>query len=311
MSIKQVFIIRITRLQGGRIFIPGRSPIEQLLGTSGTSLRGQGLVHPLTIRHALPPNSVLFHERRHHDNHYSDLVAGPLCNFQRCSHVVFWIWLHLLHFNVANQIIDPQEDGKNKSSRPIPAGLISTEDATVLRWALIPICLVISACYSSQVFGLSFVLTLFIIFYNELKAHEHWISKNFITAVGYACFEIGSTLIAGKDMSRLEPTAISAICLSLAVFTSTLHAQDFKDVEGDRLIGRQTLPIAFPNLARTSMLVALPLWSICLSRIWEVNTLCTLAFTGYAAMVGLRFMTCKTSQAARMSCKLYSVSGVL
>lgn len=235
------------------------------------------------------------------------VVAGPLCNFQRCSHIVFWIWLHLLHFNVANQIIDPQEDGKNKSSRPIPAGLISLEDAVVLRWALIPICLVISACYSSQVFGLSFVLTLFILFYNELKAHEHWISKNFITAVGYACFEIGSTLIAGKDMSRLEPTAISAIFLSLAVFTSTLHAQDFKDVDGDRLIGRQTFPIAFPNLARTSMLVALPLWSICLSRVWGMNTLSTLAFTGYAAMVGIRFMTCKTSQAARVSCKLYSL----
>jgi hypothetical protein len=112
-------------------------------------------------------------------------------------------------------------------------------------------------------------------------------------------------------MSRLEPTAVSAIFLSLAVFTSTLHAQDFKDVEGDRFIGRQTFPIAFPNLARTSMLIALPLWSIYLSRVWRVNTLCTLAFTGYAAMVGTRFMTCDTLQAARMSCKLYSVSGVI
>lgn len=235
------------------------------------------------------------------------VVAGPLCNLRRCSHIVFWIWLHLLHFNVANQIIDPQEDGKNKSSRPIPAGLISLEDAVVLRWALIPICLALSAYYSSQVFGLSFVLTLFIIFYNELKAHEHWISKNFITAVGYACFEIGSTLIAGKDMSRLEPNAILAIILSLAVFASTLHAQDFKDVEGDRLIGRRTLPIAFPNLARMSMMVALPLWSICLSRVWGVDALCTFAFTAYGVMVGLKFMTCKTSQAARKSCKLYSL----
>lgn len=118
---------------------------------------------------------------------------------------MFWIWLHLLHFNVANQIIDPQEDGKNKSSRPIPAGLITLEDALVLRWALIPICLALSACYSFQVFGLSLVLTLFIIFYNELKAHEHWISKNFITAVGYACFEIGSTLIAGSLPNILSP----------------------------------------------------------------------------------------------------------
>ncbi|KAJ8592538.1 hypothetical protein M405DRAFT_859652 [Rhizopogon salebrosus TDB-379] len=235
------------------------------------------------------------------------VVAGPLCTIQRSIHIVFWIWLHLLQFNVANQIIDPEEDGMNKSSRPIPSGQISLEDAVLLRWALVPLCLATSAYYSSQVFSISFVLTLFIIFYNELKAHWHWVSKNFITAVGYACFEIGSTLIAGKDMSRLEPTAISAIIMSLAVFASTLHAQDFKDVEGDRLIGRQTLPIAFPNLARTSMLIGLPLWSIYLSRVWGVDALCTSAFTAYAAMVGLRFMTCKTSQAARRSCKLYSL----
>ena len=267
------------------------------------------------------------HSRRYHQSLFA-VVAGPLCTFSRFTHIVFWIWLHLLQFNVANQIIDPEEDGKNKSSRPIPSGQISVEHAIALRWVLVPICLALSAYYSATVFGVSFVLTLFIAFYNEFNAHWHWVSKNLITAVGYACFEIGSTLIAGsspsililselftdlllctgKDMSRLEPTAIAAIVTSLAVFASTLHAQDFKDVEGDRLIGRQTLPIAFPNFARTSMLIGLPLWSVCLSRVWGVDALCTSAFTAYAAIVGLRFMTCKTSQAARRSCKLYSVS---
>lgn len=154
-------------------------------------------------------------------------MAGPLCNFQRFSHIVFWIWLHLLHFNVANQIIDPQEDGKNKSSRPIPAGLISLEDATMLRWALIPICLIVSACYSSQVFGLSFVLTLFILFYNELKAHEHWISKNFITAVGYACFEIGSTLIAGLLLRILSLNALLTYCWNRQKYVAVRTHRDF------------------------------------------------------------------------------------
>jgi hypothetical protein len=92
----------------------------------------------------------------------------------------------------------------NKSSRPIPSGQISLERAVVLRWALPPVCLFTSACYSSKVLGASFVLTLFIIFYNELKAHWHWFSKNLITAVGYACFEIGSTLIAGSLPSMLS-----------------------------------------------------------------------------------------------------------
>jgi 4-hydroxybenzoate polyprenyltransferase len=112
-------------------------------------------------------------------------------------------------------------------------------------------------------------------------------------------------------MSRLEPNALLAVFLSIAMFATTLQAQDFKDQEGDRSIGRRTLPIAHPSPARVSMFVGLPMWSICLTQVWGMDAFCSVAFIFYSGLVGLRFMVCKTTQADRLSCKLYSVSHTL
>ncbi|KAF9233761.1 UbiA prenyltransferase family [Melanogaster broomeanus] len=235
-------------------------------------------------------------------------VAAPLCDSSRLPHVIFWIWIHLLQFNVANQVLDPEEDGRNKPSRPIPAGLISIRNATILRWSLIPISLLLSAMYSTHVFSVSVVLSSLVIWYNELRAHEHWFSKNVMTAVGYSSFELGGTLVAGCKRSHLEPVAMIALALSVVIFATTLHCQDFKDEEGDRLIGRKTLPIVFPALARISVMVGLPLWSLCLACVWKIDVICSAAFVAYAGLIGVRFMMLQDAQADRMSCKLYSVS---
>ncbi|KAH7919944.1 hypothetical protein BV22DRAFT_1022117 [Leucogyrophana mollusca] len=236
------------------------------------------------------------------------IVAAPACDLSHALHAVFWIWLHLLQFDVANQVLDPDEDKVNKATRPLPAGRITLTNAIYLRWALVPICLAVSALYSAETLGASVAMASLTVWYNEFRAHSHWLSKNVMTAVGFASFELGGTLVAGCDRSRLEPVGALAIALSTGVFITTLHAQDFKDEEGDRLVGRKTLPIVFPSLARASILVGLPLWSICLSCVWGMDLVCSLAFTAFALVVGSRFALNTTVQGARMSCKLYSVS---
>ncbi|KAH7890531.1 UbiA prenyltransferase family [Phlebopus sp. FC_14] len=235
-------------------------------------------------------------------------AAAPVCDIRRIPHVIFWVWVHILQFNVANQVIDPEEDGKNKSFRPIPAGLINIRNAKILRWMLLPTSLIVSALYSRETFTVSVVLSSLVLWYNELRGHEHWFSKNIMTAAGYSSFELGGTLVAGCDRSQLETVAIIAVALSMAIFATTLHCQDFKDEEGDRLIGRKTLPIVFPVLARVSVMVGLPLWSICLTCVWKMDVICSVAFVAYASVVGMRFMMLHDAQADKMSCKLYSVS---
>lgn len=112
----------------------------------------------------------------------------------------------------------------------------------------------------------------------------------------------------GCDRSTIEPVALIAVVMSMVIFSTTLHCQDFKDEEGDRLIGRKTLPIVFPSLARTSVMVGLPLWSVCLTCLWKVDVLCSVAFVAYASMVGMRFKMLQSANADRKSCQLYSVS---
>ncbi|KAG8221470.1 UbiA prenyltransferase family-domain-containing protein [Butyriboletus roseoflavus] len=234
-------------------------------------------------------------------------AAAPLCDIRQLPGVIFWIWLHLLQFEAANQLVDPEEDEKNKSWRPIPAGLISVRDATIFRWLLTPACLWLSASYSTYLFTVSFITASMILWYNELKGHEHWLSKNVMTAIGYSLFELGGTIVAGRDRSTIESVALIAVVMSMVIFSTTLHCQDFKDEEGDRLIGRKTLPIVFPSLARASVMVGLPLWSVCLTCLWKIDVVCSAAFVAYAGIVGMRFMMLQSAKADQKSCQLYSL----
>lgn len=112
----------------------------------------------------------------------------------------------------------------------------------------------------------------------------------------------------GCDASRVSDTAKLAVQLTIAVFTSTVHCQDFKDVDGDRLTGRCTVPIVFPMTSRLVVGLGLPIWSYLLCCIWDVGRFCTLAFVAYGCFVGGRFLCLRTRDADKRSCKYYSVS---
>jgi len=126
------------------------------------------------------------------------LAASPTHNLSFALHAVFWIWLHLLQFNLANQIQDPEEDRKNKPSRPIPAGRISVDRAADLRWVLTPICLLLSWWHGAQALMASIMFAALTIWYNELHGDKMGFSKNLLTAILYGCLEVGGTVAAGK-----------------------------------------------------------------------------------------------------------------
>ncbi|KAG1813598.1 UbiA prenyltransferase family-domain-containing protein [Suillus subaureus] len=219
-----------------------------------------------------------------------------------------WIWLHLLQFNIANQIQDPEEDRKNKPSRPIPAGRISVDSAADMRWVMVPVCLMLSLWYGTQALLASTVFAVLTIWYNELHGDKMGLSKNVLTAILYGCLEVGGTVAAGSRNSCIDKAGALAVALSSTAFATTLHAQDFKDEEGDRLTGRRTLPTIFPKAVRFSMMLGIPLWSFGLSHIWKLDSLSTTAFVAYGAYVGARFVMYDSVAADKQSCKFYSVS---
>ncbi|KAG1898273.1 UbiA prenyltransferase family [Suillus fuscotomentosus] len=234
------------------------------------------------------------------------LSAAPKYNPTHAWNAPLWIWFHLLQFNIANQIQDPEEDRKNKPSRPIPAGRISVDSAADMRWVMVPVCLLLSLWYGTQAVLASTVFAALTIWYNELRGDKMGLSKNVLTAILYGCLEVGGT-VAGSPDSCVDMAGALAAAISSTIYATTLHAQDFKDEEGDRLTGRRTLPTMFPKAARFSMMFGLPLWAYALSHIWKTDALSTTAFVLYSAFVGTRFVMYKTVGDDKQSCKFYSL----
>jgi len=115
-------------------------------------------------------------------------------------------------------------------------------------------------------------------------------------------------LIEGCDASHMDAVACLSVALSTAVFATTIHTQDFKDEEGDRLIGRVTLPIVFPKAGRASVLPILVMWSIALSFVWQLTWVGTILFASFALFIGLRFYFLRNTGADQTSFLLYNVS---
>lgn len=89
----------------------------------------------------------------------------------------------------------------------------------------------------------------------------------------------------------------------------TIHAQDFKDKDGDRKIGRQTIPIVFSaTTARYSLIIPLMAWSIALCYIWRLNLLETTAFMCMGLIVSHQYWKASTVYEYQVAFYWYNVS---
>ena len=103
------------------------------------------------------------------------------------------------------------------------------------------------------------------------------------------------------------PGAFS-ISVITAILATTIQAQDFQDVIGDKAVGRYTLPIAFPNFSRYTPMVALVMWSLSLTFIWEITTLAGVGFTFLGIVVGIRYYLWRSTKDDEWSYVLYNAS---
>ncbi|KAH0831842.1 hypothetical protein J3R83DRAFT_12692 [Lanmaoa asiatica] len=127
------------------------------------------------------------------------LAVAPVCHLSHIIHVVAWIWLHLLTCNIANQVKAPDEDKINKPFRPLPSGRITEYHARALRWILVPVCLAVSAAYSTELLYTSLELQILTVLYSELHGDECFLWKNSLTAVMYGCAGVGGVLLASTS----------------------------------------------------------------------------------------------------------------
>lgn len=111
---------------------------------------------------------------------------------------------------------------------------------------------------------------------------------------------------SGRANCLTLSTAAALVGNFLIIFT-TIHAQDFKDIVGDKIQGRKTLPILVPTLSRLSMPCLLLSWS------WAVHNMCALSGISSVVLfvtstiVGGRFLFLRSVYDDQMSYLLYNV----
>lgn len=95
--------------------------------------------------------------------------------------------------------------------------------------------------------------------------------------------------------------------LLFVITATTGHIQDFEDVEGDRHVGRTTIPMILPDISRYTPLAIMVPWSFCLSSIWKVGILVQISLVGVAVVTGYRYVWWRNVEDDRRSFLLYNV----
>ena len=108
----------------------------------------------------------------------------------------------------------------------------------------------------------------------------------------FICASIGTAHCPVLNTSSASPSNtafISAHLLNTLLIFTTIHAQDFQDIEGDRATGRVSLPIVYPSVSRASMAGLLPCWSIFASLFWGLRPVISTGLVVLGACVGGMF----------------------
>ncbi|THH21270.1 hypothetical protein EW146_g250 [Bondarzewia mesenterica] len=234
-------------------------------------------------------------------------LSAPSTSIDCLLAAIVWTWLGLLQFCVSNQTMNFEEDMSNKPWRPIPSQLIDVPTARMLRWILLPICLVLSI--HDDVFWPGVGLSVAFLTHNELDLGSHWFLRSVCNSWGYAMFNAGAANIALPDYVLDQHTVLSVACNALIILT-TIHAQDFRDQEGDKLSGRRTLPILFPEASRISILVLIVGWTIALNIFFGFHLYFAVPYTALSMAIGLRFHRRRSMEDDRCSYMYYNVCDI-
>lgn len=207
----------------------------------------------------------------------SQLNMGPDLSLQQIlassPAMLLWSWSNLFIFNLHNQRSPSAvaEDKINKPWRPIPAGRISSNQATRIMYCMYPVILGVS--FTIGGLGPCLFEAFSCLWYNEWGGASNPFLKNLLNGLGFACFFAGPLEVATRhSIFSGEGKAALWLLIFAATITTISHAQDFRDMEGDRASGRKTLPLAVGNMnGRILVAVGILGWTLLSCWFWEVG----------------------------------------
>ncbi|KAJ7163971.1 UbiA prenyltransferase family-domain-containing protein [Mycena crocata] len=153
-----------------------------------------------------------------------------------CSFCYFVLYIY--SFDIANQINGIAEDRVNKPDRPLSSGRVTLQGAYI-RWYIATTAhLLVSAAWGVLPWAMLWVaITVYTSF---CGGDKHWFTKNLVF------MSVGSLCLLHASWALVTPLTAQewrwALTLS-GVFGIVANVQDMRDVAGDRVAGRRTLPI--------------------------------------------------------------------
>lgn len=170
------------------------------------------------------------------------LLSGSYTLAEWVGSLIFsllYFWAFLTCFCTSNQLEGLEEDKINKPDRPLPSGMVSLQGARSRFYCSAILALILGIYLGITVFVVVTLSSIFL--HNFLNLGHFWMTKNLLVAVGML-----TTLGAGWQMVAPLNSAVWVWLIFLSgVWLFLGHIQDFRDIEGDRRIGRVTFPIFF------------------------------------------------------------------
>lgn len=145
------------------------------------------------------------------------------------------------------------------------------------------------------------------LWYNEAKGSSNAFLKNVLNAFGLACFFAGPLeVVTGHSVFCGDMKAATWLLILACAIMSTSHAQDFRDLEGDKVAGRVTLPLLIGDMnARLLLAFGIVFWTAVASWFWEAGLVDSLVAWMAGAAVVLNLFRDKTHEGNTRSWKLF------
>ena len=165
-----------------------------------------------------------------------------------CGCGLLYFLLYIYTFNLANQIVGIEEDRINKPDRPLVTGTVSYEGAWVRLIVSMELYTLVGWWFG--VLGWALLWQVCIILLNFCGWSKFWATKNLMMGVGGVAL-LAAAWHLGTPNTPIPQSAWIWIWVLHIILVPLVYVQDLRDMEGDRLIGRNTAPLAFgENTAR-------------------------------------------------------------
>ncbi|OEV07747.1 hypothetical protein AN219_31815 [Streptomyces nanshensis] len=167
---------------------------------------------------------------------------GPYEAAATLAGAVPYFWLFIYGSSLINQITGVEEDRLNKPFRPLVTGDSSLAGAK-RRLAAVHV-LFPALGWLLGVLEWALLWQLLFMLHYAWGGHRHWFAKNLLIALGVVAQLAAAWQMAAPVTAAVWPWIVTMCAMTFLI----IGVQDLRDVEGDRALGRRTMPIVLGDL---------------------------------------------------------------